>query len=101
MLHRLRRAVRIIICDIVDLSPVDPTPLIYRSNVGKNSLADEAIDEAGPLNGNTPPCLISVAVTPGASAAKAGTNDASVNASADASLKLANMTPPLEKRIGF
>src|SRR3954470_187393 len=35
-------------------------------------LPTRPIDDAGPLNGNTPPILISVAVTPGSSAANAG-----------------------------
>src|SRR5438874_74317 len=48
------------------------------------------IDDAGPLNGKTPPILISVAVTPGASAAKAGADSAII--SADASLNFPNMT---------
>ena len=48
------------------------------------------IDDAGPLNGKTPPILISVAVTPGASAAKAGADSASI--SADASVTLPSMT---------
>src|SRR5882757_7919260 len=40
------------------------------------------IDDAGPLNGNTPPILISVAVTPGVSAANAGADSASTRANA-------------------
>src|SRR5258707_636308 len=55
-------------------------------------LPTRPIDDAGPLNGNTPPILISVAVTPGASAASAGADNASISASADASLNFPNMT---------
>src|SRR4051794_21575465 len=48
-------------------------------------LPTRPIDDAGPLNGKTPPILISVAVTPGASAANAGADSASnsVNANFD------------------
>jgi hypothetical protein len=43
-------------------------------------LPTRPIDDAGPLNGKTPPILISVAVTPGASAADAAVGIDIVNA---------------------
>src|SRR3954466_10612082 len=50
--------------------------------------------DAGPLNGNTPPILISVAVTPGASAAHTGLAAAIVIIKAETSLSLPNIGSP-------
>jgi hypothetical protein len=56
-------------------------------------LPTSPIDDAGPLNGKTPPILISVAVTPGASAANDGVDSAST--SVQASLNFPNKTSSL------
>src|SRR4051794_26285572 len=59
-------------------------------------LPTRPIDDAGPLNGKTPPILISVAVTPGVSAANAGADSAS--SSANANFDFPNMPSSIVER---
>jgi hypothetical protein len=60
------------------------------------------IEEAGPLNGKTPPILISVGVTPGASAAREGIAHAQAETvnNAQASLTPENLDPSLGNGTG-
>src|ERR1700758_217155 len=55
------------------------------------------IDEAGPLKGNIPPTLISVAVTPGVSAASADVTSAKVSAQPNVNALNINFPPSLSQ----
>jgi hypothetical protein len=57
-------------------------------------LPTKPIEDAGPLNGNIPPILISVPVTPGSSAAKTGeaSSDVATHAAMKANLTLMSLS---------
>src|SRR5450631_234654 len=92
MFHRLRRAISVIVSDVVYFAPVDPPPVVDGLNIGEDAPADEADGRGRPAERKYAADLDSVGVTPGLSAANA--DDPSAIANAHAIFNAMNMRSP-------
>jgi hypothetical protein len=82
MFHRLRRAISVIVSDVVYFAPVDPPAVVDGLNIGEDAPADEADGRGRPAERKYAADLDSVGVTPGLSAANADDPSAIANAHA-------------------